>query len=123
MFTKQRLIVGTSIIAVAGLALSVLVLASDRGVAKVSFDQVENGMTIAEVEKIFGMPSERHHAIFVRADGPGTADGTELRHFWTGTDNAEIVVLFFNDKVSNKGWATRPREPVLGKIRRLLHLN
>jgi hypothetical protein len=120
---RRRLFLILGTLAVCVVTQGVLATLPSRSDTKARFDRIETGMTVEEVERILGRPSGRREIIPVKMDGPGTEDGIETRHFWIGTDEPEVVVLFFNDKVRNKGWSARSGESVLGKIRRWLHLN
>jgi hypothetical protein len=78
---------------------------------KANFDHVENGMTMAEVERIFG--------------GKGIRSSNTRKNSysmnWKAENGSCATITFRDDCVVNKTWE-EPEETFLDKIRRLLHL-
>jgi hypothetical protein len=99
------------------LTLGVLAMLPPRpGVTKANFDRIQDGMTMAEVEEIFGAYPEfrvghaGNHKTWRNPNG-------SLAHIWFDTD------LFGENKVwvSEKEWHDSD-ETILDKLRRWLHL-
>jgi hypothetical protein len=109
---KNRwLLLGLLLACIVGVVLIVLVLLPRPGVTKENFDRIQNGMTRAEVEAIFGREPS----------------GVELGEFglgmWETADGREWSRLRFdrNDRVFAKRW-TRDRRTILEKFLDLLSL-
>jgi len=112
---KKYLVIGLLGIS---LGLTPLLLAirpwQDRpGITKANFDRVEDGMTVANVEAIFGESAS--------AFGWVCHSGSRISKFaeWQGRDGAIAGVVFVKDVVTMKAW-TASTESFAGKIRRWL---
>ena len=80
------------------------------GITKANFDRIEDAMTAAQVEEIFGEKGQTE-----RWDGAGWFS-------WTAPDGSGALVIFFEDRVSQKWW-NDSQETFLKRIRRWLHLS
>ncbi len=116
MMTKKRL----ALIAVLPLTVAVILgalamLPPPPGVTKANFDRIQDGMTKAEVEEIFGT-------------GPASGwRGTEVEGetwgWWEGEDEPGAEISFNDERVSRRLWFSDPKmETVLARVRRWLHL-
>jgi hypothetical protein len=102
---------------IASLPLAVLViigvlamLPARPGVTKGNFDRIENGMTLAEVDKIFGKPGSFGNDLPTR---------TSALSSWR-SENDELACIFFDHGiVYDKEWHG---ETIIDRIRRWLHL-
>jgi hypothetical protein len=108
--TKKRLLLIASLPLVIVVVLGVLAMLPPRpGVTKANFDRIQEGMTMMEVEEIFGREgnqASRGRTVFWGADdGSGAAIGFGMSH----------------DCVVGKHWHDS-NETFLDKIRRWLHL-
>jgi hypothetical protein len=88
--------------------IAALLMSNAPGVTKANFDRIEEGMTLQEVEQIFGRP------------GKYTWGG----YSWQADDGARAFVVFaFNgDSAGHKNWENSTESP-LDKLRRWLHLH
>lgn len=88
--------------------IAALLMSNGPGVTKANFDRIEEGMTLQEVEQIFGRP------------GKYTWGG----YYWETDDGARAFVVFaFNgDSAGQKNWESSTESP-LDKLRRWLHLH
>jgi hypothetical protein len=75
------------------------------GVTRANFDRIKEGMTLQEVEQIFG--------------GPGTY--TWGGYWWQSDDGARVFVEINGDSAGQKSWVDKT-ESTLDKLRRWLHL-
>src|SRR5271155_206271 len=92
------LLLGLLLACIAGVVLVVLaLLPPPPGVTKENFDRIENGMTRAEVEAIFG-------------DETGLRKGPAA--MWESDDTDDIAVVGFDDDghVRAKNWVGLPDE-------------
>jgi hypothetical protein len=78
------------------------------GVTKANFDRIEMGMTLAEVEEIFGREGE-----------PCPCPPWVI---WEASGGSLVSIKFVDDCVLDKEWPDS-KETILDKIRRWLHLN
>ena len=109
MTTKKRILL------IAALPLAIVVtfgvlamLPPSPGVTKANFDRIQEGMTKAEVEEIFG--------------GKGVPLWTSRELLWASDDGSEVEVDFgVVGCVQTKIWVSS-NETILDKIRRWLHL-
>jgi hypothetical protein len=107
--TKKRLLLIAAVPLVVAVTLGVLAILPPRpDEMKTKFDRIQDGMTMAEVEQIFG-----EKGVFV---GRGRAIV-----FWKADDGSAAFVEFREDCVTGKEWADS-KETILDKIRRWLHL-
>jgi hypothetical protein len=108
--TKKRM----ALIAVLPLSIAmiigVLAMPTGPGVTKANLDRVEEGMTKAEVEQIFGMKGEKL---------PPAYDGEWM--YWRADDGSSAVIRFGEDGLDFKNWHDSD-ETIPDKIRRWLHL-
>jgi hypothetical protein len=138
---KKRLLLVASLPVTIAVILGVLAMLppDDRpGVTKANFDRIEEGMTRAEVEEIFGRPSDKIEGLtraeieLTRAEIEQMAGGGKAEEFlirigpnnsrsWTANDGAEAEIYFKNDCVTGKLWLDS-HGTFLDKIRRWLHL-
>ena len=115
--TKKRLLLLASLPLTIVVILGVLaMLPPSPGVTKANFDCLQEGMTLAEVQKIFGEEGEWFGEITL----------WEIKAPWTGfvwlADDGSIAgIRFVDDCVTDKRW-TISNETILDKIRRWLHL-
>jgi hypothetical protein len=64
------------------------------GVTKANFDRIEKGMTLAEVEEIFGTKGEM----------PITISGRRTVYEWKASDGSWAILVFGNDRLLGSGW-------------------
>lgn len=83
------------------------------GVTKANYDRIEEGMTLAEVQTIFG----NEGVIFY-----GYPTRTEFAYCWENEDHS-CAILFFDDnrEVVEKAKWSDATESIGDKIRRLIH--
>ena len=115
--TKKRLLLLASLPLTIAMALGILaMLPPTPGVTKTNYDRIEMRMTKAEVEAIFGGPTDVK--TFTTAD-----EITTITHDWFQLDQGKAVahIAFKDGLVVEKQWDSVP-ESVLDKIRRWLHL-
>jgi hypothetical protein len=106
---KRRLLLIASLPLAVAVIIGVLAMLPERpGLTKANFDRIEEGMTLQEVEYIFGRP------------GRYTWGG----YCWQTDDGARTFVVFdFNgDSAGHKIWEDSTESP-LDKLRRWLHLD
>jgi hypothetical protein len=112
---KKWLLIGIATLAItSGLAVAIPALQPPRpGVTKANFDRIETGMTMSEVEAVFGQGPN-----IVSVEG---AVYNPVRD-WIGADWA-IASIHFNgdDEVASKRW-TPSTETIIDKLRRWLSL-
>jgi hypothetical protein len=102
------IVFGTMIVLVP-LALVIVALApAQTGVTEANFGRIEDGMTIREVERIFGREPERDELFHVEMHGPDAMEGMGRRAFWTSDNGDEVAIVFFNDQVCRKGFLRSP---------------
>jgi hypothetical protein len=135
--TKKRLLLIAAVPLVIAVILGVLaMLPPSPGVTKANFDRIEKGMTVAEVEGIFGGEGEEGEVTrddkaliaeilgqeFER-DGKSPKVRGDLRvcRTWGANDGSGAQIEFVDDCVVDKHWFDS-HETVLDKIRRWLHL-
>ncbi len=113
---KKWRIIGLATMAIAGgLAAAIPALQPPQpGVMKANFDRIENGMTVDEVEGLFGGPT---WSCRIR----GNLDMAPVTSVWTGHDGATADISFFKGVVSEKRW-TKSTETISDKLRRWLSL-
>jgi hypothetical protein len=107
--TKKRLLLIATLPLIIAVTLGVFAMVpSGPGVSKANFDRIQEGMTMAEVEEIFG--------------GKGATAGMHEHTFvfWIANDGSSATVDFVNDCVGAKRWHDSD-ETILNKIRRWLH--
>jgi hypothetical protein len=114
--TRKRcyLISAAVLVACVCVALGVLaMLPAQSGVTKANFDRIELGMTLAEVEGIFGHDGDKFDVL-----------GDEHREniFWGASPyNGDMAVITFsNDLVCERHWGNELT--FSDKLRRWLHL-
>jgi hypothetical protein len=108
--TKKRLLLIASLPLTIAVTVGVLAMLPPRtGVTAANHDRIENGMTMAEVEEIFG-----------REGFISNYSGTDHR-IWVADDRSQAVIFFSDDGVTDKDWEDS-NETFLDKIRRVLHL-
>ena len=107
MATKKRLLLIAAIPLVAGaVTLGVLaMLPPSPGVTKANYDRIEQGMTKAQVEQIFGREGKR----------------TEWGRSWEADDGSGAFFQFRDHCVVYREWY-ESHEPITDKLRRWLHL-
>jgi hypothetical protein len=118
--TKKRflLIVSLPLTAVVVLVGVVALLPPDDrpGVTKANFDRIQEGMTLAEVEEIFG--SDRRGSLeavsYLIHEEAGWDD-------WLLDDGSNLSIRFVDNRVAGKRWLPS-NERFFDKIRRWLHL-
>jgi hypothetical protein len=112
MTTKKRLILISTLLLAIAVTLGVFaMLPAGPGVTKANFDRIHEGMTKAEVEKIFG-----------REGKEGARSGVETSFLWAADDGRWSTNIWFaNNCVTEKHWHNSD-EPIFKRIRRLLHL-
>jgi hypothetical protein len=108
--TKKRLILFAVLPVTIATVVGLLALLPPwPGVTKANFDRVQEKMTAAEIEEIFGRKG------IVRMRGE-----IELRS-WRGDDKSEVWVLLRSDRVTGKKWFDSP-ETLPDKLRRWLYV-
>ena len=115
MATKKRLIlIAAMLLAVFAVTLSILVLLPPSpGVTKANFDRIEKGMTVAEVEEIFG-----RGANIVTRD---VVEKNDRFRAWSEADGSRADIYFMDSFVTDKHW-WESNETLFDKIRRWTHL-
>jgi hypothetical protein len=112
--TKRRLVLIASFPLAVVVIVGVLAVAPARpGVTKANFDRIELGMTLEEVERIFGRPSD------ILA-GSSKDDPTVFRGWLVSLDSG-AAVDFRAECVYAKQW--QDRSTIVDRIRRWLHLD
>lgn len=110
--TKKRLLLIAPLPLACAMTLGVLaMLPPSPGVTKANFDRIHEGMTLAEVEALFGEKGNWW-------DGAGQKG---LPMCWTAKDGSGAVVEFVDESVAIKQWADS-HETILDKIERWVHL-
>ena len=105
---KRRLLAAGTMAGLVGVVLIVVAMLPLRpGVTKRNFDRVEIGMTMVQVEEIFGGKGQR------LPDTPYIG--------WAAGDLSGAIVTFRHGGVVAKDWVDNP-ETFLDKIRRWLRL-
>ena len=108
--TKKRLILIALLPLAAAVTLGVLaMLTPSPGVTKANFDRIEKGMTIPEVEQIFGKKGE----------SLVPADKTWL--VWEAADGSWAEIWHSENCVTDKHWQYSSNS-ILDRIRRWLRL-
>jgi hypothetical protein len=111
--TKKRLLLLASLPLTVLVIFGVLAMLPPRpGVTKANFDRVKEGMTLAEVEEIFGRVRD--------LQGASPVEGTVLM-FWQETDGSWARIEFLDDRVSATVWGDSD-QTIINKIRRWLHI-
>jgi hypothetical protein len=113
MMAKRRFIYAGIFAACVALLLAVLAALSSRtGVTKANYDRIAEGMTLAEVQKIFGKEGIVFH---------GFPNETARAYCWENADRS-LAILFFDDnsKVVEKAKWADSTESIVDKIRRLI---
>lgn len=125
--TKKRYIAVAGLLAILlGAGFGVAMMLSDGpGVTKASFDRIEKGMTLAEVEFIFGGPTPLREN-WSRVRWPLTTDpdaywAIDAVHCWDAGDGSGATIGFKDGQVVFVDWAASS-ETVLEKFRRWLRL-
>jgi hypothetical protein len=114
--TKKRLLLIAAVPLTIAVTLGVLaLLPPSPGVTKANFDRIEKGMTLAEVEEIFGGKA------VLRYDGKMTAGVPYWAMVWSANDGAEAVIYFEGNFVDEKT-CQDSTQTILDKILRWLHL-
>lgn len=111
MMAKRHLICAGLLAACFALVLAVLASLPIRaGVTKAHYDGIEEGMTLAEVEEVFGKEGVVFH---------GYPNITALAYCWENEDRS-FAILFFDDnrKVVEKAKWGDSTENIGDKIRR-----
>lgn len=110
--TKKRLLLFASLPLSLAVAIGVLAMLPPRpGVTKANFDRIQEGMSRAEVEEIFGQ-----EGVVV-----SSREGKHKAVRWLAEDGSTAGVLFVEDWLLDKDWHDS-NEAILDKIRRWLHL-
>ena len=114
MTKKRRYLISAGLLAACvGLALGVLAMLPPRpGVTKANFDRIKNGMTLTELEAIFG--GEPNQFVF-------SSKGTCIGRGWIGPDEAYVYLTVSNESVTEKQWFVST-ETFAERLRRWLHL-
>jgi hypothetical protein len=110
--TKRRFI-GAGM-AAAGIALVLAAFAvwsSRDGVTKSNYDRIHKGMTLADVEALFGRGGLAFH---------GYPNEPAPAYCWQNEDGSLAIIFFEGDKVLNKAAWADSSETIGDKIRRLL---
>ena len=110
--TKKRLLLIASLPLAIALTFGIFTILPPRpSVTKANFDRIENGMTKAEVEEVFGEKGQPSYG------APQVGEAM----FWTARDGSNAIVEFVDECVAIKQWADS-KETIFDKIRRWLHL-
>ena len=105
--TRKRIILIAALPLAVIVTLCVLATLHRSHVTKANFDRIQEGMTKAEVEQIFGEKGEW--------------DAEIDRLVWQADDGTWASVWFIDGCVTQTNWLN-PNETLLEKIRRWLHL-
>lgn len=109
--TKKRLLLITSLPLTIALTIGVLaMLPPSRGITKANFDHIEDGMTMGQVEAIFGGQE-------VALGNSGPSDG----FVWHADDKSGALVLFAHGCVVHKYWRDS-NETTIERLLRWFHL-
>ena len=113
--TKKRLFLLASLPLTIAVIFGVLaMLPPSPGVTKANFDRIQEGMTKAEVEDIFGRTTWKTEPHWRRS---------HTNEIWSSDDGEYAVVIVFNERgTAVIGESFDSNEPFLDKIRRWLHL-
>jgi hypothetical protein len=106
MTTKRLALLAVLPLIIAVILGVLAMLPSGPGVTPADYNRIKAGMTLAEVEEIFGRKG---------------IDRGEWGMMWRANDGSAAMVRFSDDCVMSKRW-TPPDETVGEKIRRWLHL-
>jgi SmpA / OmlA family len=127
MKKRTALCLAVTSLACVGVVLAVRILRFEPGVSKANFDRVEVGMTKADVDAILGSPHVSVDVIpytYAPVSGAGTElCGTEpVWEHWHAQDRSvRIVIEFVDELVVDASWHG-PKETLIDKLRRWLHL-
>ena len=104
--TKKRLLLIAFLPLTIAVTLGVLaMLPPSPGVTKANFDRIQEGMTLGEVEAIFGREGQM----------------TEWGRYWKADDGSGAFFQFRDHCVVYREWY-ESTETILDKLRRWLHL-
>ena len=115
--SKKRIIGSVFVLLFAAALFVAYMLPEGPGVTKANFDKIEEGMTLEEVQSVFG---EKGSVVVGWAGVP-----TAFYHWKTSQrtfNHGAASIEFSNNRVSFKRWYTVD-EPLLVKLRRVLHLD
>jgi hypothetical protein len=115
--TRRRCILLSAAVLAAcvGIALGVLaMLLPSRGITKARLDRIQNGMTLAEVEQVFGRPADDEWV--------SPVSDKQVWKYWERDENSIGVagVCFFEKRVVDTTWTGE--ETFLDKFRSWLRL-
>jgi hypothetical protein len=92
-------------------------------ITKANFDRIENGMTLAQVEELFGKQGAAFHG-YAEHDLLKFPDRDYVRkpYLWENVDRSYAIVVFDENRrvVEKARWEDSP-DKLGDKIRRLLH--
>src|SRR5262249_29191826 len=103
----------------------ILLLATRSGVSKANFDRIDNGMTQADVEAIFGEPKVTEQVLMAFFDARQNAvqkrslDPFEMQMgmaYWISNNDIAAIRFKENGKAEKCGWV--PKERLLNGVRR-----
>jgi hypothetical protein len=128
--TKKRWVVPAGMLAACVcLTLAVLALLPPRpGVTPANIERIEDGMTVAEVEKILGGPGESFWSYLARSSSTsplGIVGGTKFGNtmlVWHHPHDGTCVAVSFDRDARVKGKFSGPPETFMQRVQRLLHL-
>jgi hypothetical protein len=103
---KRHYLIAVGLLACVCVLLVLKMLPAKPGVTKANFDRIEDGMTLAEVEDIFGLERD-------------VAAVKERAIAWEVGDGPWAVVQLLDGRVAGKRWDSS-NETVFGKISRWL---
>jgi hypothetical protein len=111
---KKRHLASAGILAacVALMLAALATLSSRDGVTKANYDRIKKGMTLGEVQELFG----KEGFVFY-----GFPNNPELAYCWENKDHS-VAILFFDDnrKVVDKAKWADSTESIGDRIRRLI---
>src|SRR5262245_42301234 len=113
--SKKRIIGSVFVLLFAAALFVAYIWPEGPGVTKANFDKIEEGMTLEEVESVFG---ENGSVVIGWAGVPTTF------YHWSSPrafNHGAASIEFSNNRVSYKRWYIVD-EPFLVKLRRVLHL-
>jgi hypothetical protein len=115
--TKKRLLLIATLPLAIAVTLGVLAMLPSRGVTKENYYRIQEGMTLKDVEGVFGRPSVSFD--FLNHEGEV---GAICWRNWKADDGTIAAIAFHQDLVVDKVWSD-PTETLRDKIRRWLHLD
>ena len=122
---KRLFLIGGFLAACVCLPFGVVAMLPRSGITKASFDGIQEGMTLGEVEEIFGrqltQPSVEDEIVFQPLWYIGRQRKRISHACWHADDGSVVWITFGNDCIIAKQWH-QSTKTFLDKIRRWLRL-